>query len=231
MAEEATEAPAEDQTQQDTPNESGPEETQDTRQEVPENDYEKRYNDLRPEYDRTRQEVAQLRQFQEAARGAFGPEVQAQVLRQIGLDLDDVEDFEDRENESEEDRVARLEQWKSEFEQQQQEQLLAQQEEEYLVSEIEALEKEAGREFSDEELTLIARAAQASRLENGDPDVKGAYELLTGVSKSAREQYVNSKKAPKAPVGSPGEEQIDTSDDQARQNAMAKIVAAEMSSD
>ena len=226
MAEEATEAPAEDQTQQDTPNESGPESTEDRTPatQEPEIDYEKRYNDLRSEYDRVTPIVAAL-------QGRHGPEAQAQALQQFGFDMDEEDEFEERPGEDPDDRVARLEQWKNDFEQQQQEQFFAQQEEEYLVGEIERLEKDAGREFSDEEVTLLARAAQASRLDNGEPDIAGAYELLTGVSKSARDQYVASKKAPKAPIGSPGEEQIDTSDDQKRQEALSRIMAAEMSSD
>jgi hypothetical protein len=221
MAEEATEAPEETQ---DTPDESGPESQEETATpatQEPEINYEQRYNDLRSEFDRRNQAFAAL-------EGRLGPQAQAQALNAFGFDMDDEDDFEERDNESEEDRVARLEQWAASQQEREQFESLQAQEADYLTSEIEAIEKAEKRELSDQEIDLIANLAYSQRTETGEPDVRGAYQALVGYGKSQREAYVESKKAPKAPIGSPGDEQIDTSDDQKRQEAMARMMAAHM---
>jgi hypothetical protein len=95
----------------DTPAVAGPTEAPGT-QEQPQTDWEKRYQDLQPEYTRTAQERAELAQWKEWAELALttdDPDTQRQALQHLGYDIpDEVEDVEPAEWTDDEDPVADL---------------------------------------------------------------------------------------------------------------------------
>jgi hypothetical protein len=83
----------------DTPAVAGPNEAPGTQeQQVTADPYEKRYNDLRPEFDRATAERAELAQWKEWAQLALTTEdtdTQRQALQRLGFDVpDEVEDIE-----------------------------------------------------------------------------------------------------------------------------------------
>lgn len=224
MPDEATKAPAEEK--QETPESAAPEKEEGTPAEEPtegstpepEHDFEKRYNDLRPEYDRVNQLVA-------AARGDHGPELQSQALQMLGLEMESEEDDEDEDDFP--DTEAELQQIKEYLAQQEQDKeqsRLQEMEEDYIASTLEEIEKKEGFELSDHELDLVVSTALTNRLEDGRPDLQGAIEALKESEKSARERYVKSKKAPTVPQGQSGDRKIDLSDDDARREEMGRIM-------
>ncbi len=54
-------------------------------------------------------------------------------------------------------------------------------------------------------------------------DVASAYESLDAIRKDERDRVVKSKRAPSAPLGTAGEEQLDTSTPEARKAAIESI--------
>jgi len=209
MAEEATEAPEE--TQDTSQEDSAPEETGTPAE--PEIDYKQRYESLHPEYTR-------LTQFQAVLEGRHGPDAQADALARLGYDLDEGEADEEPEYQDPDDRISKLE---AQFEQQSlaaQDAQLVEQEDTYIAEAIDGIERELGHELTDSELDFIATASRARRAETGEPDIQGAYQLLTESSKAQRERYLKTKSAPQAPAGSPGAKKIDTSSREGRQAAM-----------
>jgi hypothetical protein len=120
--------------QQDTAAVAGPEQAPGTAQEQqPAGDpYEKRYNDLRPQFDRTTQELSEIKQQQqlyEIALTTTDPDTQRQALQQLGYDVpDEVEDVEPAEWTDDEDpladvrqELAELKQWRDQNQSQAQE--------------------------------------------------------------------------------------------------------------
>jgi hypothetical protein len=100
----------------------------------------------------------------------------------------------------------------------------------YIAEQIDALEKSKGIELDDEAIDFVIDNARANRGDRGEPMVQPAFERFAKVLESDRTRYLESKKnAPKAPIGGPGEEKIDLSDDDARQRAMVRDMEAEMS--
>lgn len=217
----------EEQPEQDTPSEgTAPENTEDTPAESQEDavDYEKRYNDLRPEYDRTQQLVA-------AARGDHGEAAQAQALEALGLAFDEDEDDEPEDEDFEfadpDERIERLESHLAEREEADQQAQLQEMEDNFLLEGIEALEKREGRELSDEEFSALARMARAERLDNGVPDIEGAYESLEGLAKSRHQAWLESKKTSRKPSsGVTASRDVDLSTPEARIAAAAEAAEA-----
>ena len=218
MAEEP-QAPAVDEEQPDTPEAAAPQEDgkpaepqEGSQPAAPEHDYEQRYNDIRPEYDRVNQLVA-------AAKGLHGPELQAQAIQELGLEFQ-TEEAQDEEYTDPEDEIQRIKEYLAEQEQSQQQQTLQQQEEEYIDSTVSEIEKRENLNLSDEEFQLVVSAALTNREQDGRPDLEGAFKALKGVETAAHERYLESKKAPKAPAGTAGDRQFDTSTDEGRKEAM-----------
>lgn len=187
--------------------------------------FEKRYNDLRPEYDRTTQRLSQYEQLVDHLQD---PEYQAEALEALGLQLAEEERDED-DDWDEDDPSERIEQMENYLEQQSQAAYQAQQEDAMLdrVEEgVDALQKEHG-EFDDEELELLLDAAEANPDDDGIPDVKYAYELLTKVADARREKYLASKKGTQLPGGQAAVEDVDIDDEQARIALMADLIGSE----
>lgn len=110
----------------DTPAVAGPTEAPGTQdqQQATADPYEKRYNDLRPEFDRATQERAELQQWKEWAELALTTEdtdTQRQALQRLGFDVpDEIEDIEPAEYEeyAQDPRLEELLSWKQAQEQQ-----------------------------------------------------------------------------------------------------------------
>jgi hypothetical protein len=106
----------------DTPAVAGPNEAPGT-QEQPQTDWEKRYQDLQPQYTRTAQERAELQQWKEWAELALttdDPDTQRQALQHLGYDVpEEVEDVEPAEYEDtfHDPRIDEILTWKEQQEQ------------------------------------------------------------------------------------------------------------------
>jgi hypothetical protein len=180
---------------------------------------------LRPEFDRNQQRLSNYEQLVDHLQD---PEHQAEALEALGLQLADEEDDEydwDDENDPDE-RVDRIESY---LEQEAELRAMAAQEDAMLDAvedRVEALQKEHG-DFSDEELETIFGIAEANPDDDGIPDVKYAYELLTKVSDARREKYLESKKGTKPPVGQAAGDNVDLDDEDGRVKALADMLEAE----
>jgi DNA gyrase/topoisomerase IV subunit A len=192
-------------------------------------DYEKRYTDLRPEYDRNQQRLSEYEQFIGHLRD---PETQAEALQALGLQLEEDEEPEDDEYDDPEERLeAELEGVKEYLAEQQQAQQFAEHQErevDYVDDAITELEDEESIELSDKEFGVVVRLADTMRDENGWPDVRAAWEALGGISEAQRKRYVESKKANKPSAnGTAGTEKIDMADEDERVKAFANVMEAE----
>lgn len=221
MPDEATQAPDEVQ-DTPTPDEAASAEEKPAEQDQePTVDWEQRYNSLRPEYDRSNQLLA-------AARGDHGPEAQIEAARQLGWDVQQQPQEEEDPFEDPEERTQReiaeikeqLQQHKEAEEWAEFEQL----EKGFVKETLDGLEGDENVKLSGKERTWIETQAKANRLESGEPNLKGAFDDLKGIKSAARDEYLASKKAPKAPAGAVGEEEIDLSNKEKRNKWMAEQI-------
>jgi Skp family chaperone for outer membrane proteins len=190
-------------------------------------DWEKRYNDLRPEWDRAKTQLSEFEQYQPLIQSLqTDPRATIAALQeQFGDEYEDDED--DYEDPGE--RALRLIQEQQETAQQQAErERLEEMEEQYVGEGIDALAERDNVELSDHAQAVIYALAtnDALRGENGRPDVEAAYDALRAFEKEVRDSYVNSKKSPRIPSGRPGEKSPDLSNEQERVNYMAQIIEA-----
>lgn len=185
------EAPA----QPDTPHESAPAGTPDTQAAI---DYEKRYNDLRPQYDRTAQEAAQLRAEMDRLNDA---EYQRQLMAQWGYEVEDPGQQIGWEDPTEELRqqLQELQDWKSNLTQKEQEAQQLQQIEQSVDEQFRATAPDldpATREW------VTTRALNMDPREDGMPDIQGAYQAFVDWETERQKQWRASKR--RAPQIAPG---------------------------
>jgi hypothetical protein len=194
----------------------------------PEVNYEQRYNDLRPEFDRRSQQLSQLEQFQQAVSGQLGPEAQAEALKAYGVELEDDEAGDDFEYDDDPD--SRLERIEAAMEEQQEQAYAAQAAEaeaEFLSEGIEALETNEGREFSEQEIAVLASVARANPTSEGLPDLVLAHQHLTELQKSSQARWIESKKSTRRPgSGIAADRAVDLDNDEDRVQFMADRLAA-----
>lgn len=195
----------------------------------PEIDFEQRYNDLRSEFDRRNQQYSQAEQFQMALSGQAGPEAQAEALRRYGIELegDEADQFDELDEFDPDARIDRLE---AMLEQQQaaaEQEAFVEAETEYLTEGIEALEQSSGREFSDQEIAVLASVARANPDEQGLPDLQLAHAHLADLLKDRQSAWVESKKAARRPgSGIAADKAADLDNDEARVQFIADRIAA-----
>jgi len=227
MADEPTVAPAEEQ--QETPDPAASETTETPAPtESPDSDpFEKRYNDLRSEFDRRNEVLA-------AAEGRYGPERQAEALGQFGVELagEEDEDYEEEFDDDYPDPSEEVRALREEIEQERaerKERELDELEDRYIKQTIGELEKEHSFKLSEKEKRIVRSDAVANRLDDDRPNLEEAFADLKEAKETAREEYRESKRnpSPPPPTGSPGEDKIDLSDDETRQKYMAEVVDAE----
>lgn len=231
MAEEAAQAPAEGQDTptnesapqvEDTREPAAPEETGHAADEQAEIDYRKRYEDLRPEFDRTKAELKQASQYQQVVEAlqSDDPQERAWAADILGLEFDGEEDDDGPDDEGDEEfRDPRVDQLLQEKQEQEREQYLASLEQS-IDSQIDALDKEHKVDLDDDEKEVIfAVALSLPPGEDGQPDVKTAFTKFTGIADNRIKKYRESKKgapSPPAAGGSPGSSQVDLSDRRSR---------------
>lgn len=220
MPDEATPAPEETQ---DTPSVETASTEEKPVEEAPaaSDPWEQRYNDLRPEFDRRNALLS-------AAEGQQGPEAQAQALRQLGVEVEMAEAEDDKDDEFLSDverleqRLAAQEEKFTQREQQEQEAHFQKLEETFIESTLSEIEGKESVKLSERETKVVVNNALANRLENGEPDLQGAFDDLKGIKSAARDEYLASKKnVPAPPIGSAGEDKIDFSNPDARRKFMA----------
>lgn len=194
-----TPAPDQGQVGQQTP--AAP----DQGQAQPSVNWEAQYNELRPEYTRATQRLSEYEQLFEALQD---PEHQAEILSQLGLELDTgpgdegiedpdewVDPLEQKYNELEQE----LEGLKSEREleaQQAQEEELLEMRDAYIDDALEYIADSLDLRFSEKEEEVLGNLAIAMA-EDGVPDVQGAYNALYGEGESVlevnRQRWIDSK--------------------------------------
>lgn len=194
------------------------------------------YNEMRGDYTRKTQELAEQRKEAEQAlalRDALlDPEQAASVLEALGYELEgDEPDIEpDDEDNPYETLAAQVEALQSQLQQREQTEEEARLEAavtNYLDSEVQKLEEQTGRQFSPEELEVIEGLAVVRRTPDGLPDVRGAYEaIFSKVLPKEKTRWAESKQAPHVqPSGSPVTEEIEDDSPEARVNRMLEIAS------
>jgi hypothetical protein len=216
--------------EQDTPINAAPEEGKHAEAPAGTDNWEQRYNDLRPEFDRRNALLT-------AAEGQQGPEAQAQALRQLGIEVQ-MEEEEEAEPDQWEDPTERLEQRLTaqeerltQREEKEQQEHFAQLEDSYIKSTLGEIEGKENVKLSDAEKRVVRNAGLANRLEDGRPDLQGAFDDLKGIKSAAAEEYRASKNTPLPPVGSAGEEKFDPRDGKSRRAFIQKDFEARQAAD
>lgn len=195
--------------------------------EAPDIDYQQRYDALRPEFDRRSQELSQAQAMQEALSGQAGPEAQAEALRGMGIELEA-----DDEQEFDHDPDSRLDRLEQTIEQQQadaEQQRYIEAEQDFVVEGIESLEQREGREFSEQEIAVLASVARANRHPDGTPNLSLAHDHLTDLLSERQSAWIESKKAPRRPgAGTVAGKAVDLDNPEVRVAYMAeRFTAAE----
>lgn len=220
------EAPATDQETPPTddipasPDEETPVEASDNRTESV--NWEKRYNDLRPEWDRTKQQLSQYEQFIGNLRN---PETQAEALRALGYELeaDDAEPEDDDADPYE----SRFEKIESFLEQQAEAQAQAEFEamfEDYVDQEVSKLDPKG--EFDQDYIELLVAAAPVD--EDGIPDIEASHKRLQARIEADFNKRLKAKRAPQAPSGASATNHPDLDDPEARRDWVTQqLMAAE----
>lgn len=169
-----------------------------------------------------KQQVESLSPYQQAVNAlqSDDPKVRAAALEALGLEEDADEETE---FESVEDRLDRFEQEREQERRERQAALEQQEQVEQLEAAIEDLEEKEGIQLSDPEFEFIALKAMRG------VDVKEAFDSLRTVGKTYHERLVESKRAQQVPGGKPGSQKIDTKDDDARVEALARFIEAAQS--
>lgn len=221
---ELDEAPPESQ---ETPINAAPEEGKPAEEAPAATDnWEQRYNDLRPEFDRRNALLT-------AAEGQQGPEAQAQALRQLGIEVQEEEAEEETEPNwvDPDQRIDQLEARLTQREEAEQQAHFAQLEDQYIKSTLGEIEGKENSKLSEAETRVVRNAALANRLEDGRPDLQGAFDDLKGIKSAAAEEYRASKNTPTPPLGSVGEEKFDPRDPKSRRAFIQKDFEARQAAD
>lgn len=226
MADEAIEAPEtpDTPTADETPAAEATSEAPSTETQI---DWEKRYNDLRPEWDRAKTQLSEFEQYQPLIQSLQNDPVA--TIRALQDQFADQFEDEDDEFEDPGERALRMLQEQQETAQQAAERERREQlEEQYVGDGIDELAKRDNVELSDHaEAVIYALATHDSlRGDDGRPDVEAAYDALRAFEKEVRDNYVASKKAPRIPSGRPGEKSPDLSNDEERVQALAQMIEA-----
>ena len=179
--------------------------------------FEQRYNSLRPEFDRTKQQLAEERALREQYEEALRNARQGTPSEQPGYDGYDEDDYADPVARRE---LAEMRQWREERERQdaeraRQDALAAQQEEKYthIDNELEAIEREFNEQFDEDEANWIGRFAESNLDEDGNPDVRLGYQKFVEMLERRKQKWVDSKPTGGKPPTGPGAVEVPDLDD------------------
>lgn len=184
--------------------------------------YEKRYNDLRPQYDRTQSELKQYRDFIESLQNE---ETQAQALQALGLALDD-EDEDELDLSDPDVQIAEIREYLQAQENQRAEQYHEELLDQYVDQELDRIEKEVGSKLSDDHQALLYSIASSNPDEDGLPDFDYANKALSGWGEANRKAYLESKKAERLEVGTAGTKELKLDNPTERADALAEMIEA-----
>lgn len=182
--------------------------------------YEQRYNDLRPQFDRTSQRAAELEQL---VGYLHDPELRDQALAALGV-TDDEPEYEEAVSDAVEQRLAALEQEIAERDERARQDAEVEAEADFIADEIEKLAEQVGELDNDEVEFLVARGIN-SRDHNGKPDIQAAWQRLSGVYDKRQQSWLKTKKTPQIPGGQSAKQAFDTSTRQGRNELSAHLAA------
>jgi hypothetical protein len=202
--------------QADTPAVAGPNEAPGT-QEQPQVDYEKRYNDLQPEYTRATQRLSELEQQQqwyELAMTTDDPDTQRQALQRLGYDVpEEVEDVEPAEWMDDEDpnadvrkELAELKAWKEQSTQQQRQEIEQQYFDSHMEREIERLGLDKLKDHQQRMVLLLSGGMSVPAPPGAPlqelPNVEAAFEQWKQDMLEEQKSWASTKqRAPYVPSG------------------------------
>jgi hypothetical protein len=174
---------------QDTPDISAPDPgTPDE----PQINWQKRYEDLRPQFDRTNQELARLND----------ESYQRELMARWGYEVEDPEPgYAPDPNDEVRQKLAELEEWKNTQEQQREQ---AQQLEQITASVADQF-RQAGGDLDERTREWVTtRALNMDPREDGMPDIQGAINDYNAWVTEQQQQWEQSRKRPRAPHVPPG---------------------------
>jgi hypothetical protein len=156
-------------------------------------DYRKRYDDLRPQFDRTAQEAAALRTEMERVTG--DPDYQRQLMAQWGYEVEDLDPREPDASEELRSQLAELQEWKTNLtaeqqQAQQERQLQASLDEQFRAIDPKGEFDQPTREW------LEAKSITLDPRDDGMPDIAGAFKAFTDWELSRQKQWQQTKRAP-----------------------------------
>lgn len=170
-------------------------------------EFEKRYNDLRPEADRRASILADI-------EGRNGPERQAAALAERAqIELEDEEAEEPEEDfdlpPDPNERIDALERQRAEEQAQREQDEFDRLEQDYLESTVATLEGDANVKLNEEQYGFVINDALNNRdPHDGKPDVEGSFKKLKAMLDSAGVEWGKTKDTVVPPGGAPGEKQI-----------------------
>lgn len=187
--------------------------------------YEAAYKRLQGDYTRKTQSISQERQEAERAQQVLqalsNPETAPDVLRALGYELEAEEAEESFAGP--EDQIAQLKGEIDQLRQERQQETQTAAEENELIEQIEGLEQQAGREFTDKEIRLLSGRENAPQ---------ALHNLLEEIVSERQKAFVESKKAPRAATpGTPASKAADLSTEQGRLAAMQAAAEAALASE
>lgn len=210
--------------------EATPEESTAPQEGTQEPDWQKRYEDMRSEFDRRGTRLQEADTAMQVYQALQDPESAPEVLKALGYDLKEQEPEEEYADPYDELRAEfdELKQSLTQREQQEYQSQLEEAEYEYIDTQLDSIEKEIGRKLDDDEAEVIGTLALQLRDDQRRPDVKSAYErIYSTILSKERERWVDSKKsAVQAPSGTPGQPEPDLDDPKARHSWIAEQLRA-----
>lgn len=207
--------------EEDTPTPEAPEEGH-ASPEPADDPYEKRYGDLRSEFDRRNQAEATLK-----ARLSDPEQVRAVLEEEFGYQFGEDEPKEDDEDpEFRDPRVDRLLQERQQEAEEAKQEELVELEIGYINQQLAPLVEK--HHLSEDEIQWVGDSSRQHRNSEGYPDVEGAVKRLEGLYEARQKSYLEGKRrAQQAPVGRSGTEKVDLSSSQERRRLMAEAMEAE----
>jgi hypothetical protein len=189
----------------------------------PEINYQQRYDDLRPQFDRTNQEAAELRA--EMQRVATDEEYQRQLMTQWGYDIDEPDAQAPDPSEELRAQLAELQEWKNATtaEQQQRAQLNT------ITTSVDEQFRNLAPDLDDSTKEWITtRALNMDAREDGMPDIYSAHKAFTDWELARQKAWASGKRAaPRISAnGAEGTQAPNLDDRQARVAFMAQQLDA-----
>jgi hypothetical protein len=197
---------------QDTAAVAGPAEAPGSAESTPQVDWEKRYQDLQPEYTRTTQELKELqqaKQWYDLLVTSEDPDTRRQAAEALGYELPEDEEPEEEFNpadyddplEAQDARLSALEQRIQQEQQQAQEAYEGQLIDQMSHDALQALDPDLSEEDHNLVLAYAINALPPVQQPPGSPvrilpDVKAAYEFIQGRDTQRQKQWAKTKRAP-----------------------------------